>query len=225
MTDTAAPPATLSDTAVRLATAPGATISSFLAGLAQGGAVAKETPKVALPKQVNVTADQRLALAELAELAGKIGWPTEHRALSDGERDQLGTFLTKVKIVKKLVADSEAALRTTLFNDFDVRAEIAGRVDDTTPRDDNGHYLIPDVGPGYAREPKAGTPTTDTDVLRDLVEKGDLEHSDFVAATVATRVIEQGRFLRLIGKKPHLLSTLSRGIRYARAASASLVTK
>jgi len=223
MTDVAAPPVT--DTAVKLATAPGATIATFLAGLARGAVAQQEIPKVALPKPVKVTADQRLALAELAELAGKIDWPIGRRALGDDERDQFGEFLTKVKIVKKFVDDSEGALRATLFNDFDVRAERDGRVDENTPRDVHGHYLIPDVGPGYAREPKAGTPTTDTDALRDLVEKGELEHSDFVAATVATRIIEQGRFLRLIGKKPHLLSTLSRGIRYARAASASLVTK
>lgn len=200
---------------------PGATISTFLKGLAAIDAEGAK-PAVTLPKAVAVTVEQQLALSRLALLVSTIEWPTERRALSVDEEKQLGDVLEAVKAVKGLVGEAETSLRIALFNHADQVLEGQSAIDPSTPRDAKGFALVPFEGRGWKRTVNAGTPAADAEVLREMDANGEIEHADFLAATRPTRVIDEGGLLKLIARKPHLLGKLRRAIKYTRRASVSL---
>lgn len=213
---------TLAAAAVKLAAAPGATVATLLKGLASVDAQGAKAP-VTLPKAVVVTAEQRTALALLAEQTGKVEWPTERRELTEAEQAQFTELLESVKTVKALISDLEQkALRPALFNDLDRRLEAEGVAGPDTPRDKSGFYLVEAQGKGFKRSYTAGTPSADVDVLQGLVAEGLLDQADFLAVTRQTRVIDEAKFLRFVAKKPEKLGVLRRAVRYVRSASVSL---
>lgn len=207
--------------AAQLATAPGATIGSFLKGLAAVDSSATK-PVVTLPKEVAVSGDQRAALAELADAISTVAWPTSRRVLADDEQTELAEVLEKVKAAKAVVADAEAQLRVALFNHLDVTAEQFGAVGPDTPRDKSGFYLVAGEGKGFKREYRSGTPTADVETLQALVGEGLLDHTDFLKITRPTRVIDESKFLAFVAKRPEKLSVLRRAVKFARSASVSL---
>lgn len=200
---------------------PGATVSTFLKGLAAIDAEGTE-PAVTLPKAVTVTAEQQLALSRLALLVSTVEWPTARRALATDEEKNLGDVLEAVKAVKGLVSEAEASLRVALFNHADVVLEKRKTIDESTPRDGKGFALVPYEGEGWKRTVTAGTPAADAEVLREMDANGEIDHADYLAATRPTRVIDEGGLLKLIARKPQLLGKLRRAIKYTRRASVSL---
>jgi hypothetical protein len=215
------PAAALVANAAKLATAPGATISSFLRGLASIDAAGVK-PAVTLPKEVAVTNEHRVALSRLADEVAKVDWPSERRQLTEAEEAQLAELLEIVKTAQGVVDDAKDSLRTALFNHLDVQAEASGAVNSFTPRDGKGFYLLPGEGKGFKREFRSGTPSADADKLAELVAEGALDKRDYLAATRATRVVDEGGFLKLVARKPHLLPLLRRAVRYTRSGSVSL---
>lgn len=220
------PPTTaLAATAAKLAAAPGATLSTFLTGLAAADATGAQ-PVVTVPAEVVVTDEHRVALSRLADLVTKLDLPKTRRPLTETELAQAAEVLATVAAISGLVDKLKTdALRPALFNHLDTQAEKDGIVGPSTPRDKSGFYLISGAGPGFAREYRSGTPSASAEELAKLVAENMIERKDYLRVTKPVREIDEVEFLRLIGRKPQLLPVLRRAIKYVRSASVSLKVK
>jgi hypothetical protein len=207
-----------------LALRAGSDIGAFLTGLTELVKPA-DKPPVLVASKVLVSETQATAVDELLEAIEGFSFPETRRELSEIEKAKLGTLVAKVKNVKKLVENTEKQLRIAAFNDLDVAAERQGKVNEHTPRDKDGFYLLPGEGPGYAREVSAPTPGTDVAKLVEAVADGTLTHRDFLAATRPVRVLDAAGYLGLIARKPQLLPVLRRGITFSRRGSVSFKVK
>lgn len=214
-------PTTLVGAAVRLATAPGATISTFLRGLTTVE-TAGTARQVTLAKKIEVTEADRETLATLGDALSELVFPDVRRELSPAEEKELAAVLDQVKVAQAVIKSATENVRTVLFNHLDVKAEREGKVGVDTPTDSKGFYLVGGEGQGYKREFRSGTPTADVDELAALEAEGLISHRDFLKMTKTVRVVDEAAFLGYVAKNPEKLSLLRRAVKMARAASVSL---
>jgi hypothetical protein len=208
--------------AAKLAGAPGATIKSFLTGLASLDA-AQVTSDVVIPKAPMLTGDVEDALAALPSALAAVQLPDTRRALTEAEEKSIADLLRVVKTINSTTkAILEDGLRPALFNHADVLQESARQVDGNTPKDGNGFYLTPAKGVGWKRTVRSGTLAADAEKLAELDALGEIEHADYLAATRPTRVIDEAGFLKLVARKPGLLPKLRQAVKFSRGSSVSL---
>lgn len=175
------------------------------------------------PKAVTVSEDHAKALAALPALVDSFKFPTVRRALSASEREDTNTLVATVKEVGSLVKALEEQLRVAFLNHGDVTAEVRAEVDEDTPRDGKGHYLIEDVD-GMAIKgqtekvwrkltpPKMVLLPEDLD---DLVTSGELEAKDVRAVVKTVRVVDESKLLQRVAKDPTLAPKFAKAARLA----------
>jgi hypothetical protein len=184
-------------------------------------------PKPAKP--FVLTADEEGAIEDFVALTGEVSWPAVRRELTATERDRLLAFYVKYQAASKAVERAKAAIRTTTFNHLDVQAEKAGVANpEETPRDKDGHYLLPGEiaveGQDFRMTREVTDPAVDlnADDLKALVELGALPHETYLALTAQVRVVDEAKVMEAVRKDPQLLTTLSHATRVVRRGSGSL---
>jgi hypothetical protein len=215
--------AALVGAAVRLASAKGATISTFLKGLSAVESAGTDRP-VTLAKKIDVTEAQKETLATLGDALAELSFPDVRRELSPAEEKELAAVLDQVKVAAAVVKDATDNVRIALFNHLDAKAEREGKVSADTPVDAKGFYLVAGEGPGYKRQVSSGTPAADVEELAALEAEGLITHREYLKMTKTVRVVDDGGFLAFVAKNPERLSALRRAVKMVRAASVSLKT-
>lgn len=208
-----------------LALAEGATIKSFLTGVTELAKPKAATRTYPVAKTPQISAAQEAAADDLVDAIRGFKFVDVRRELTADERKDLGGLIEKVKAVKKLIEVTEGQLRIVAFNDFDVVAEREGRVNEDTPRDKDGFYLTKAEGPGYERTVTSASLGTDVDELEAAVGRGELTRREFGSITRTVRVVNEEGYLKLVGRKPHLIDVLRRGITITKRGSVSFKVK
>lgn len=164
---------------------------------------------VNLPKPTSISDDERLALDHLEKVYGSVV-PSARRAITVDEVAKIAEERNTLDQIERIIARRKVDIRTTLMNHFDVIEEAMARVDDTTPTDKDGHYLIPeeisipDSEFKYTREIRQGNPGISSIKLKNLVDEKSWE-----AMTVEARVFDEHKAILYLREHPELLSKIA----------------
>jgi hypothetical protein len=165
------------------------------------------------PLPAVISPAQRDALHRLELIYGSV-CPAEVRELTTDELDQLMDERLTIDEIATLVESRKSDIRTIVLNHVD--AENAD--DEATPRDKEGHILkASKTQPTqqkkvFSWEVSNRGGTIDVAALKELDESGELAHEDYLAMTEQIRVVNEGRVLELLKKKPELLDTLAKAV-------------
>lgn len=173
------------------------------------------------PQPVKASEPQRDALGVVADLLAEYKWPTKRRSLTAAEQRVTIELVESVKAAKKLIDDADTALREVVLNHGDVVAEKTGKVNDKTPRDKKGHYLIGDEDgiavPGLAtkvwRKLTAQKYVLKVGDVNDLVKERKLTPSERKAVIKLVEQVDEDAVLALVSRKPHLAEVFAGIIR------------
>jgi hypothetical protein len=195
--------------------------NSVLKGLAQSYAPAAKPKVASLPV---ISEDDHSAIKKLVSVFGVVA-PTSRRKLAPAERDALMTERETLDTVDKLVTKRKEAIRTIAYHHLDIEAEEDGLVDENTPRDKDGHYILEgfvDTGhaKGFKRSPRDGTAVLTVDAIRTLEGLGVITHDEFLEATKQTRIVHDDGILNLLKRRPELTQAFADAVSYTGRTSA-----
>jgi len=166
------------------------------------------------PLPVALTEDQKAAIRKVNKVFGSVV-PAERRALTPTEVAELFDERQTLDEVERLAADRKKAIRTTVLNHIDVerRRGLEGVFDE---RDKEGHHLIPAKVPvpgtdkEWSWEIRNNAPSIDAEVLKELVESGQLDHKTYLRITEPVRVLNEDKLLKEIAKNPSIIGVVVR---------------
>jgi hypothetical protein len=196
--------------------AKGKTLTEVLSGLVRPK---KQDKVVKVAKATPLTDADKEALSLLPAVYGAV-CPTTRETLSPAERTLL---MQERLIVDRVLAVAERrkeAIKTIICNDFDVTFETDNLVDETTPVNGDGHYLlmgthqVPAAGTNHVwswEVSKGGDPKLSKQKLYDLCHGGALTHKDWLAMTyepAVTREFSEEKAFDYIKAHPELLEHL-----------------
>jgi len=188
-----------------------------------------------IPSVPPITDEHRKALAEIANLYGKVV-PTEPRLLTDQEvTDLMAERLAIDTITKFLGARKDKSIREAVANHFDRLAENTGLarkeplveaapdgtetvVAGATPTDSNGHYTIkqevsaPGTGHKFERRTSHSKPKVTSAVIQKALDAGVITRKEYIAVTVKPEVpreLSEEALRKAIKKDPGLLFRLA----------------
>lgn len=186
-----------------------------------------------LPLPAQITTEQRKALERLPEVFGQVV-PVERRDLLPSEIKALYAERDTLDEIEKLAADRKAAIRTTVCNHLDVVFESDSEKA-TEPvaseRDKDGHYVapgkapIPDTDRCFSREVRSGSPSLNSELLKALVEAGELDHEDYLEMTTQVRVVDENKVMLKLKKKPQLVQAIAKATTMGRSVASLYVRK
>lgn len=198
--------------------AKGKTLGEVLSGLVRPKKVEKPA-KVAVP--IQLTDADKQALALLVQVYGGV-CPTERVTLTPAELAQIMNERRVIDQVAKAVENRKEGIKTIVLNHFDVSFEDDNLVDDETPLNPDGHYLLMGIHKVAAEGTnhdwswevsKGGDPKINEKKLYELchAEGSGLSHKDWLAMTYqpeVSRVFDEEKALDYIKAHPDLLERL-----------------
>jgi hypothetical protein len=198
--------------------AKGKTLGEVLSGLVRPKKADKPT-KVALPAEL--TDADKEAITLLTKVYGGV-CPQARTTLTPAELTSLMSERRVLDQVGKVVDNRKAGIRTAVLNHFDVEMESAGQVDDDTPLDKDGHYLLLGTHQVAAagtnqvwswEVSEGGAPTISEQKLYDLchTQGSGLSHRDWLAMTYVpevSRSFDETKAMDYIKAHPELLERL-----------------
>lgn len=138
--------------------------------------------------------------------------PDEWRQLTETELHEIVVAYLELSTAHKSIDAARKNLKAALFNHFDARASLDGRIRTDTPRTAEGWAVLADATSGVVpgldsklvREVAGGKPTVTEESLRTAVATpgSGLTHEDYKAMTRQTRVIDQDRVMEWIRDNP-----------------------
>lgn len=168
----------------------------------------QEPSEAPLPR--GITKAQSEALQRLLEVYATVV-PTERRTLTPGEVFSLREERDVLDQIKKLTDTRREDVRQTVLNHFDVAAEQEGLVDEFTPGDKDGHYLIPakeQVGDKvFTWEISEGDPKIDIDEL-----KKHIAPEAYQAMTKEVRVFDEDLAMAYVKDHPEILKDVAAAV-------------
>lgn len=173
-----------------------------------------------VPAPVVLTPEVKDALAQMTEVFAAVQ-PTERRRLTDTEVAALYIERDVVKQVAEVLDGREENIKEYVRNHLDIVAEESGMIDENTPRDGKGHYVVASKGnperlniPGsnqaFSREFRSGKAAVDGSRLLDMYEAGEISREDYLAFTREMRVFDEDKALKAINDDPKRLEILAR---------------
>lgn len=176
-----------------------------------------------LPARLEVTPSLKAALEALPALFARIQ-PERRRPLDSAEVADLGAELVAIKEILTVLGQREEDIKEYVRNHQDTVAEQEGRafakdvtvagnvVQEATPRDAKGHYLLATPGnpevttvPGttvkLANQYSSGKLKTDLEALTRQYEAGEIDRKTYLAVTEARRVVNAEKL------RDHVLKT------------------
>lgn len=191
------------------------------------------------PAQVVLTDDVKKALRRLPDVFAVVQ-PAERRALDATEIQAVHEEREVLKQIVTLLAGRDDNLKEIIRNHMDVVAEKDGRADESTERDDSGHYIlaskgnpercdIPGTNQAWSREYRSGRTTTDDSVLDDLMTEGKISRDAYLAMTREVRVFDANKAMLSVTQKPDLrgeiFSAIKAMTKFGRAGTSLFVRK
>lgn len=194
------------------------------------GAVLPEDFEPTLPAAI--TKEQRAALERLRDVYGKVVLEAR-RDLTPAEVGNLLDERTTLDQIEKMCEGRKEDIKRIVHVAFDVRAEEAQLVTETTLRHETGFYILagempaPEHDMQFCREPRSGSPSLTSEALRALAEKEDsgFTHEDFLACTRQTRVFDEHKAMLLLARKPELVDVIAKAIEPGTPTAAIAVRK
>lgn len=191
--------------------------------------VEPEKPPAKLPVAAEITAEQKKALGNIPKVFGQVV-PGPRRILTEVELSQLMAETDSLDTVKAMAEKRKDAIRTTVFNHFDLRyeaylRETCGDDEETyktllaaTPRDKDGHYVVANeerpLGQSklFRRAVRAGSVSINPVELQRLIDGpvGTEGHDDWLAMTEQVRVLREDLIMARLREKPALVSVLAK---------------
>jgi hypothetical protein len=179
--------------------AKGKTLGEVLTGLVKPKKAEKPT-KVALPAKL--TEADKEAIAQLIRVYGQV-CPQDRVTLTPAQLTAIMSERLVLDQVEKIVKNRKEGVRTTVLNHIDIALEVEGSVNDMTPLEKDGHYLLagthqvpaPDTHMVWSWEVSPGTPDINPAKLYDLChsEGSGLTHKDWLAMTFQPEVVDPPR--------------------------------
>jgi hypothetical protein len=177
---------------------------------------APEKPSAA-PKVVPVKAEAKAAISRLNDELASTELPSERRALSLLEQKELLALGSDAKAAEKALKVAVAAVKTSVFNHFDVGLEADNYADELPVDEKTGHYLVENelevsgTGKKFVRQLSQGSPTVTGDALRKLYDEGKISRRQYYQATYRPEVrpVNEEGLLDLLKSKPELLDVLA----------------
>jgi hypothetical protein len=174
-------------------------------------------PMPQAPLPVAITVKQREALDRVTEVFASVV-PKTRRALEPREVHAIIEERMTLDELEDLAEKRKDAIRTTICNHLDVKAEQSGEATDA-PRDAKGHYVlkgkagVPDMPKVFSRELRTNAPTLDVEALEEMVQAGELDRADFLAMTTQTRIVDENKVMLALKKDPSLVRVLAQATR------------
>jgi hypothetical protein len=198
--------------------AKGKTLGEVLSGLVRPQKAEKPT-KVALPARL--TDADKEALTLLVQVYGGV-CPATRDTLTPAELADIMKERRIIDQVAKAVENRKEGIKTIVCNHFDVTFETEGVVDEMTPVNAEGHYLlmgthqVPAEGTNYVwswEVSKGGDPKLNEDKLYELchTEGSGLTHRDWLAMTYlpeVSRKFDEAKAFDYIKSHPEVLEHL-----------------
>lgn len=166
--------------------------------------VKPQAKKSVMPADLELPEELKAAIERLPEVFNSVK-VASRRALNRPEQQAAANERDVIDTVIDLLSKRSKALTEIVSTHFDVRAEIEGRANDLTDRDNNGHYrlakpgawesaVLPD-GTEWRRQGTGGSADISMSLLRAAVERGDVSRALFNAITteVSQRVLDEDK--------------------------------
>ncbi len=181
-----------------------------------------QTPPVSAPPKTTVTVTQELtdAIALLPQVLCSVA-PASWRPLNGAERARLAAEKRTIDQVKSTLEKRIKEIADLVHMDADATAKQAGIVNEDTPRDDKGHYVIarpqaPETLPGddlseWSREYRPGKRIPAHDRAKKHLTDGVITRADYMAVTVQERRVDLAKIDALINCADE--ATKARGLR------------
>lgn len=205
----------------------------ILASLRDDHSDALPEAKVPVAKAIALSDKEKTALKDLAKKLDAVTWPSGRRKLNNTELRSMVELIDTEKNLKTLTERVEKALKTALFNHFDVIAE--GREEnpadpETSPRHKDGFYALPDTENGtveglavkVTREVGSPSVALSAEALYDMVVAGEIDKALYLRLTRQVREIDEDAVFAAIKADPSVLPILRRATVITRAAQVSL---
>jgi len=158
---------------------------------------------VKLPEVSKITPGQTEAIAHLPKVFGKVV-PTTKRELTAKEIQKLYDERKTLDTIEKMAKTRKADIRTAVVNHFDSE----GPQEPHGPIDKEGHFLvgnsvaIEDTDQAFTWEVREGTPTFSEGLLKELDEKGEIEHDLYLRLTDQVRVVSEDKVMKELANDP-----------------------
>lgn len=189
-------------------------LQEILTRIADRKAAAEPEVPHKAPQVVPVSPAQQKALQHLTRDLKDTVLPDERRVLTTEEQHSLIRLGADAKAVEKTVKVAVAAIKTAVFNHFDVRLEEdkdeEGILD--LPYDpDSGHYLVDcelvveDLDLKFSRELRQASPDLTAEHLLSLYEDDKITRKDYLDATRQVRVVDEDGLMKVIRRDPSIL--------------------
>lgn len=201
--------------AIAIAADPGTKLGDLLAELAT-------LPDPKQQKKADLAVVERVGenlmrnISELPTVFGKVD-PKSARSLNKTELAELLAEKERIDAVEKDIKKRKDRIHAILSDHFDGVARRQRLVDENTPQDDKGHYLLaskgkpetqPVEGSGkyFTRERSSDTTVFSMDLLEAALAAGDVSRADYLAVTrpVRTREIDEEKIKRMFLSKKQL---------------------
>ena len=167
---------------------------------------------------VVVTPDLTEAIALLPQILCSVA-PATRRSLNSAERARLAMEKRTIDKVKATLEKRLKEIAEIAHMDADTTAEQAGVVNEHTPRDEKGHYVIarsktPETRPGddtddWSREYRPGKRTPAHERAKQHLADGVITREDYMAVTAQERRVVLAKIDALVADE----ATKARGMR------------
>jgi hypothetical protein len=171
------------------------------------------------PRVVPVSPEAFDAISRLSDELRAVELPSERRSLTVQERVALMELADDAKKAKQATEDAVAAVKTAVFNHFDVGLE---EDEDALPLDAKGeHYLVaeelpvPGTGKKFVRQLAESAPQISAPKIKKLWDEGKISRSVYYRITrqpVVPREVDEEGLLDELKRNPELFSVLGEAI-------------
>lgn len=190
------------------------TLETVLARVASRKVAAEAEVPHKTPKVIPVSPEQQKALQHVTRDLKATNLPADRRALTEEEQRELAVLGRDVKRSEKILSVAVQALKTAVFNHFDVRLEEDNDPEDLPVDQKTGHYLVAgelgveSEGLRFIRQLSPSAPDITADNLLDLYEDGFLTRQEYLKATRQTRVVDEDGLMDVIRARPEVLADI-----------------
>jgi hypothetical protein len=199
-----------------------ATLQQVVSGLVAPLPEEAVTLVPSVPRTRVLTDDDRKALAKLPKVFGQVV-VEERRVLTGAEIATLHEEREVVKKVTEVLTGRVDVINSNIRHHVDVAAEAEGLVDEDTPRDKDGHYIlaskgnptrvpIPGTNEDFSLEYRSGKDNgvfIDSNDLLDLYDDGKISREDYLALTREVRVFDEDKAAKAVLKDERLLEVIA----------------
>lgn len=189
-------------------------LSTLLTRVASRKVVAEPEVPHKEPRVIPVSEVQQKALWHITRDLRTTPLPEDRRMLTHAEQADLITLGKDVKAAEKALAVAVAALKTAVFNHFDVSLERDNPDEDLPYDEKTGHYLVggelvvEEAGLRFTRELKQGSPDLTADHLLTLFEEGKMTRAEYLKATRQIREVDEDGLMNVLRKRADLLADI-----------------